>query len=1009
MVNAIASWDVFISNTIITRVITGLLTLLIGLVAHHFSSNARARRILKEIWGQNVSRPRLYMKHFVKRDFRTLYTTSSQLFTHRQLLRYIKSNDIKNSPIVFIIGEAGAGKTRLMQQYAYNLRARSDMYESLIPKLGLGTQVKCFSFSRLSITKLSDELNNCANPAHTIILLDGFDSCPELKTHSAEEVFDDLFSVMKKESSRFKRIVITTRIEAFAKGSEILGSKSILQKYAFGRQKTQPLVVAVQPLESKQIRQMFFAGLPFRDKHLRLSLFQRMQVSFKLRSYLRSLQGQCIFENAFFCGYADTILKASDIESSCLVEQYEAMQVIVNSLFQKEYHTQDKAGFLDTDNISENDFRVEIENILKEASLIMERENRNYIIDQELSENSVLYSNTRVLLVRNGEQLKFLHDLFFEYFLLLGVEQLDYITKYRIFNGEHSRINKIRANQYYIKMFVNNKYTIDFRLLIDCINTEIKSIEQLFSLEKVMVNPDTSIAIIDILNLLPLVKDVSFSCYHLYGENILDLMENGYLDLSSQNLVNLDNISAFGEFRSLDISGNKIEDLSALSVYSSLDKLILSHSCLKNLKQLNHMQIKIISAPVRNSDELHYLVNLSNVSEWYLLVEPELPSRTIKLYNDLYCYIESGTLITVTNLLPFSKAKEVFTYLEEVHANSEMEFLSAVIEFGENVLQVQDNQLLTQNSKTTQNFKESIGGYYYNRGNLHFNLLDYIAGLHDASRAVELSPSPRINYYRLLGQTNYHLSYYNQALEVFLLAYKLLKKNAYLDDSYAIFIMNGISKVYCAQANYPCALEYSQKAIYISEKVLGLEHPDTATTYNIIAEVYYRQGDYPKALEWNQKALKIREKVFDLEHPDTATTYNNIALVFYIQSDYPKALEWNQKALKIREKVFGLEHPANATSYNDIALVYNSQGDYTKALELYQKALKSFEKVFGLEHPYTATTYYNIALVYYNQGDYPRALEWYQKALKIREKVLGLEHPDTITVKDNIALVKDLI
>ncbi len=76
------------------------------------------------------------------------------------------------------------------------------------------------------------------------------------------------------------------------------------------------------------------------------------------------------------------------------------------------------------------------------------------------------------------------------------------------------------------------------------------------------------------------------------------------------------------------------------------------------------------------------------------------------------------------------------------------------------------------------------------------------------------------------------------------------------------------------------AEEQYKKSVELSEKVLGNEHPDTATTYNNLASVYYHKGDYTKALEWHHKALTICEKVMGKEHPNTATTYNNIAGVY---------------------------------------------------------------------------------------------------------------------------------
>jgi tetratricopeptide (TPR) repeat protein len=214
---------------------------------------------------------------------------------------------------------------------------------------------------------------------------------------------------------------------------------------------------------------------------------------------------------------------------------------------------------------------------------------------------------------------------------------------------------------------------------------------------------------------------------------------------------------------------------------------------------------------------------------------------------------------------------------------------------------------------------------------------------------------------------------------------------------------NNIALVYDAQGNYPEAMKWHQKALVIREKVQGKEHPDTAATYHNMAGVYQIQGDYPAALAWYHKALAIREKTWGKERPETATTYNNMALVCQAQGDFPAALSWNQKALIIREKVLGKEHPDTATTYDNMAVVCRALGNHSKALKWHRKALAICEKVLGKEHPDTAAIYNNMAGAYKAQGDYPEALKWYQKALAIREKVLGLEHPSTATTYNNMA------
>ena len=216
---------------------------------------------------------------------------------------------------------------------------------------------------------------------------------------------------------------------------------------------------------------------------------------------------------------------------------------------------------------------------------------------------------------------------------------------------------------------------------------------------------------------------------------------------------------------------------------------------------------------------------------------------------------------------------------------------------------------------------------------------------------------------------------------------------------------NCIGIVYDDKGDYDRALEYYFKALAIREKVLGKEHPDTTTSYNNIGTVYAEKGDYDGALEYYFKALTIQEKVLGKDHPDTASLYNNIGVVYDDKGDYDRALEYHLKALAIREKVLGKEHPYTASSYNNIGNVYYYKGNYDGALEYYYKALAIREKVLGKDHPDTAMSYNCIGAVYSEKGDYDRALEYYFKALAIKEKVLGKDHPYTAKSYNCIGIV----
>jgi len=270
-------------------------------------------------------------------------------------------------------------------------------------------------------------------------------------------------------------------------------------------------------------------------------------------------------------------------------------------------------------------------------------------------------------------------------------------------------------------------------------------------------------------------------------------------------------------------------------------------------------------------------------------------------------------------------------------------------------------------------------------------------GISKDDATVEIS-----QLYSFLGWGFKELANYHRTLEFYGKALNIREKVLGKEHPDTATTYNNMATAYQAQGEYECALEYYGKALNIRKKVLGKEHPDTAAIYNNMAGVYQVQYDYKCALEYYVKALNIAEKILGKEHPNTATTYNNIALVYQLQFDYECALGYYMKALNIFENVLGKEHPDTATTYNNIAGVYQLQFDYERALEYYGKALNIREKVLGKEHPFTASTYNNIALVYKWQGDYDRALEYYGKALNICEKVLGKEHPETKTVLDNI-------
>ena len=90
--------------------------------------------------------------------------------------------------------------------------------------------------------------------------------------------------------------------------------------------------------------------------------------------------------------------------------------------------------------------------------------------------------------------------------------------------------------------------------------------------------------------------------------------------------------------------------------------------------------------------------------------------------------------------------------------------------------------------------------------------------------------------------------------------------------------------------------------------------------------------------------MTISEKSLGVEHPETATSLNNLALLLQDQGDLAGARPLYERALAIFEKALGPEHPHTATSLNNLANLLQAQGDLTGARPLLERALAICEK-----------------------------------------------------------------
>ncbi len=147
---------------------------------------------------------------------------------------------------------------------------------------------------------------------------------------------------------------------------------------------------------------------------------------------------------------------------------------------------------------------------------------------------------------------------------------------------------------------------------------------------------------------------------------------------------------------------------------------------------------------------------------------------------------------------------------------------------------------------------------------------------------------------------------------------------------------------------------------------------------------------------WGENVLDIQQRILGEEHPDTATSLNNVGGTYSELGDYQKALECHEKALDIRMRIFGEEHPDTATSFNNVGCAYIEIGEYAKALEKIGKAY-SISKDNGRTE--SEAIYLNrLGRVHTLMGDKETAIKEFQEAISL----LPQDHPEAIDSKERL-------
>ena len=193
-----------------------------------------------------------------------------------------------------------------------------------------------------------------------------------------------------------------------------------------------------------------------------------------------------------------------------------------------------------------------------------------------------------------------------------------------------------------------------------------------------------------------------------------------------------------------------------------------------------------------------------------------------------------------------------------------------------------------------------------------------------------------------------------------------------------------------------------ERALAINEKVLGPDHPETATSLNNLASLLNTLGEYDAARPLYERALAIYEKVLGPDHPSTATSLGNLAGLLDTLGESDTARPLYERALAIYEKVLGPDHPDTATSLNNLAVFLRNAGSLEEAEPLHRKLLTHQVRAHGEGSLETATALSALGQTLRLKGALAEAEDCLRRSLAIQEAELGPDDKATHLVRDRL-------
>ncbi|XP_068441029.1 clustered mitochondria protein homolog isoform X2 [Clinocottus analis] len=207
------------------------------------------------------------------------------------------------------------------------------------------------------------------------------------------------------------------------------------------------------------------------------------------------------------------------------------------------------------------------------------------------------------------------------------------------------------------------------------------------------------------------------------------------------------------------------------------------------------------------------------------------------------------------------------------------------------------------------------------------------------------------------------------------------------------FFQSGQAKVQQGFLKEGC--ELINEALNLFNNVYGAMHVEICACLRLLARLNYIMGDHPEALSNQQKAVLMSERVLGIEHPNTIQEYMHLALYCFANGQLSTALRLLYRARYLMLLVSGEDHPEMALLDSNIGLVLHGVMEYDLSLRFLENALTINTKYHGSRSLKVALSHHLVARVYESKAEFRSALQHEKEGYTIYKNQMGEAHEKT--------------